>query len=135
MTPLTDSNFLLYAAKNYDNPSCHDTVEFYADIKRFKYIKKLLNHYLTNDVLKDRLILNHFIILFNVFGHTHATRMLFFKLPEYHSQLKSILSYMKIMPDIIESVFEEDITILSSRLKMDDNMYLTLVEREKLTNE
>ena len=56
---LDASNFLLYAAKHYDNPQCFDTLEFYEDLKRFKYIKRLLNRYVEDGDLKERLILNH----------------------------------------------------------------------------
>ena len=67
MTPLNDSNFTLYAAANYTN-TCYDTEEFYDDIKRFKYLKRLFSRYQDNDDLKERLILNHLITLYNVFN-------------------------------------------------------------------
>ena len=78
MKTLDDSNFLLYAASNYDNPQCYDTDEFYDDLKRFKYLKRLFNRYKETGELKERLILNHLIVIYNVFGPMPATRLLFF---------------------------------------------------------
>ena len=64
---LTKDNLLVYAAQNYYNPKCIDTEDFLEDLKRFKYIKRLLNRYRDSGVLSERLILNHLIIIFNVF--------------------------------------------------------------------
>ena len=75
MQQLDDSNFMLYAAANYDNPQLYDTDEFYDDLKRFKYLKRLLKTYLNSGVLKLHLILNHLIVLFNVFGNCLFTSM------------------------------------------------------------
>ena len=72
MDKLDEFNFLLYAAKHYDNPQCYDTVEFYDDLKRFKYIKRLLNRYVEEGDLKERLILNHIIVLNNEIGRAHV---------------------------------------------------------------
>lgn len=76
---LTEDNFLLYAARNYYNPKCIDAEEFYEDLKRFKYIKRLINRYQENDSLSERLILNHIIVIFNVFGIEAACQMLEFR--------------------------------------------------------
>ena len=73
MQKLDDSNFLLYAAANYDNPQCYDTDEFYDDLKRFKYLKRLFNKYREANELKERLILNHLTVLFIVFGPMPGT--------------------------------------------------------------
>jgi len=78
MQQLDDTNFMLYAAAHYDNPQCYDTDEFYDDLKRFKYLKRLLNRYKETGELKERLILNHLTVIYNVFGSTPATRLLFF---------------------------------------------------------
>lgn len=104
MITLDESNFILYAASNYDNPTCYDTEEFEDDLKRFKYLKRLLNKFNESGEFKDRLILNHLIILFNVFGHKATVRMLFYKLPEYHSEIKTILTFMGVMPDRIDGI-------------------------------
>lgn len=76
---LTDENFLLYAAKYYYKPSCIDAEEFYEDLKRFKYLKRLINRYQETGVLSERLMLNHIIIIFNVFGIKPGLKMLEFK--------------------------------------------------------
>ena len=65
---LTEENLFLYAAKHYYNPKFSDIEEFYEDLKRFKYIKRLVNRYLEHDELGERLILNHLIVIFNSFG-------------------------------------------------------------------
>jgi hypothetical protein len=101
---LDDSNFLLYAAQNYDNPQCHSTEEFLEDVRRIKYIKKLLTRYLENGDLKERLILNHFIILNNVFDTTALIRMLFLKMEKYLPQVKPFLVFLSIFPEHIENV-------------------------------
>jgi len=65
---LDETNFVLYAAKHYDNPHCYDTLEFYDDLNRFKYLKRLFNRYEETGELKDRLIINHLTIIYNIFG-------------------------------------------------------------------
>lgn len=94
---LTESTFLLYAAQHYDNPHCADVVEFEEDLKRFQYLRKLFGRYRQDDDLKERLILNHLIIIYNVFG-PEATNMLFMKLHEYHDYLKPFVEYLNFMP-------------------------------------
>lgn len=96
---LTESNFLFFAARNYDNPSCGGIKEFYEDLKRFKYIKRLLSRYKAGKGLKERLILNHIIVLYNLFGSEACVKMLFFKLDEKDwSELKTFLLYLNLMP-------------------------------------
>lgn len=97
---LDDSNFILYAAKHYDNAQCYDADEFLDDLKRFKYLKRLFGKYEETGELRERLILNHLIILYNVFGN-EATRMLFFKLTGYYGYLKPFLVLLNRMPDKI----------------------------------
>lgn len=99
---LDDSNFILYAAKYYDNPQCYDTAEFYEDLKRFKYIKRLINRYVKRHELKERLILNHVIALNNMFGPHATVKMLFVKLEGMESYIKPFLSFLSILPDVIE---------------------------------
>lgn len=98
---LGESTFLLYAAKYYDNPHCHDISEFEEDIKRFQYLRKLFGRYKQFGDLKERLILNHLIIIYNCFG-TNATDMLFMKLNDYHEYLKPFVDYLNFMPDYVE---------------------------------
>ena len=98
---ITNENFLLYCAKVYDNPQCFNAAEFYEDLKRVKYIKKLLTRYEKTGELKERLILNHIIILNNVFGPEHTAKILLFKI-EYWDYLKPFLIMLNILPGIIE---------------------------------
>lgn len=99
---LDDANFILYAAKYYDNPQCYDTAEFYEDLKRFKYIKRLINRYTKNGDLKERLILNHIIALNNVFGPHATVKMLFMKLDGHEQYIKPFLSFLSILPSVVE---------------------------------
>jgi len=81
---LTEDNLFLYAAKHYYNPNFSDIEEFYEDLKRFKYIKRLANRYLETNELAERLILNHLIVVFNVFGIKAGLNILDLKLNEKH---------------------------------------------------
>ena len=81
---LNEKNLFLYAAKHYKNPKFADIDEFYEDLKRFKYIKRLLNRYLETDDLAERLLLNHFIVVFNMFGKEAACNILDLKLDKRH---------------------------------------------------
>jgi len=102
---LTPENINMFAMKHYDNPSCVDEAEFLDDLKRFRYLKRLFRKYDTSGELKLRLIINHIIILSNVFGVDATTTLLFFKIERNHwSLLKSFLEFLNIMPenDLIE---------------------------------
>lgn len=116
---LDESNFLLYAAKHYDNPQCFDTAEFYEDLKRFKYIKRLINRYIKTGDLKERLILNHIIALVNVFGPEPAVRMLFLKLAGYEQYIKPFFVLLSIMPERVENIGVYNETIISSDIALD----------------
>ena len=97
---LTSSNIMLFAAKHYDNPSCVGQAEFLDDMKRFKYIKRLFRKYTATGELRTRLIINHIVILTNVFGVDAATTMLFFKVEkEYWPLLKTFLTFLNLMPE------------------------------------
>ena len=122
MDKLDEFNFLLYAAKHYDNPQCYDTVEFYDDLKRFKYIKRLLNRYIEEGDLKERLILNHIIILNNVFGAPATTKMLFLKCKGFEPQLKSFLNFLNILPEKIENIGFENKTINIKDIDQDNKI-------------
>lgn len=90
----------MYAIKHYHNPSCEGINEFYDDMKRFKYIKRLLKKYSQDGIVKERLILNHIIVLNNVFGPEAASTLLLFKIdPEHWPQLKSFLVYLGMIPE------------------------------------
>jgi hypothetical protein len=99
MTPLTNENFLMYAIKNYDNPSCTGLKEFDNDLTRLGYIKRLLGRYRATGDIKERLIINHLVVLYNVFGVEAATSMLFFKIQDkFWPQLKPFLVFLNYMP-------------------------------------
>lgn len=98
-TELNDDNFLLFAVKYYDNPHCSTKDDFYEDLQRFKYIKRLLKKYVRGGILKTHLLLNHIIIIYNIFGDA-GTPLLFYKLEkEYWSALKSILIFLNRIGD------------------------------------
>jgi|TARA_Y100000114_G_C11723478_1_gene309705 hypothetical protein len=97
---LTDDNIINFAMKNYDNPSCKNIEEFQEDFNRIKYIKRLFNRYETTGILRERLILNHIITFYNVFGLHPSTRMLFNRIHEKHfSLLKTFLTYLNYCPE------------------------------------
>ena len=97
---LTKDNIVLYAIKHYHNPSCEGINEFYDDMKRFKYIKRLFRKYKDSGVLKERLLLNHIIILNNLFGAEAASTLLLFMIEmEHWSALKSFMEFLNIMPE------------------------------------
>lgn len=100
---IDDSNFLLFAAQSYDNPQCMDDTEFFDDLKKFKYLKRLFNKYHESGELKERLVLNHLIVIYNLFGNA-ATRMLFFKLQEYLPILKPFLILLNRLPERVEGI-------------------------------
>ena len=128
MDKLDESNFLLYAAKHYDNPQCYDTIEFYDDMKRFKYIKRLLNRYLEENDLKEKLILNHIIILYNVFGTEATVRMLFLKCRNMEHLLKPFLVFLNLLPEKIENVGVDNKTIYTKDIQTDINILKKLRE-------
>lgn len=99
---LTAENFLLYTSKMYSNPNSTGIEEFYEDLSKIKYVKRLLIRFKKGGELKERLILNHIIILQNVFGAEACCRILFFKLSrDLHPQLKSFLQYLNYLPSNI----------------------------------
>ena len=96
----------LYAIRHYNNPQCEGEKEFEDDLKRFKYIKRLLRKYYENDILKERLLINHIIVLSNVFGPEACATLLIFKIQKEHwPALKAFCIYLNILredelPDI-----------------------------------
>ena len=119
---LDETNFLLYAAKHYDNPHCYDTLEFYDDLNRFKYIKRLFNRYEESGELKERLIVNHLTVLYNIFGAEPATRMLFLKLKDHYHFLKPFLVLMGYMPEVVRGIGFENESVISSDIHMDEKI-------------
>jgi hypothetical protein len=114
---LNDDNFMIYAIKAYDKPNCLMS-EFEEDINRIKYVKRLIKKYKMTGEMKERLILNHLIILANVFGVEHCVRMLFYKLDkEDYSVIKTFLLFLNYMPNIIKGIKGEIIS--SSDISID----------------
>jgi len=127
---LTDENFLLYCAKHYDNPQCHSTEEFMEDLKRIKYIKKLITRYIESGDLKERLILNHIIILSNVFGNEHLARILYLKMKAQFKYIKPFLILLNIMPERLLNIKEEK-NVDTNSISMDETIIKQL---RKLSN-
>jgi len=113
MMELTSKNLILYAAQHYYNPTCIDSEEFFSDLKRFKYVKRLLNKYVSSNELSERLILNHLIVIFNVFGNEAGVEMLALKIEgiEQWNALKPFLIFLK-------AITNDDLTGIS----MDKNV-------------
>ena len=101
---LNDDNFMMYAMKCYNTPNCLMS-EFEGDIKRTKYLKRLFRRYKVTKILKERLILNHIILLNNVFGSEASARILFYRVDERdYDILKTFLLYLNTLPEIIRGV-------------------------------
>ena len=97
---LTNKNFKLFASQHYNNPECVDIEEFNEDLSRFKYLKRLLRRYEVDDDLQERLILNHLIVLYNVFGIEACNRMIWFKIEPIHwHYIKPFLVYLHYLPE------------------------------------
>ena len=98
-TELTEDNFLLFAIKNYENPQAVTKDDFDKDLNHFKYIKRLLKRYKNTGELKTHLLLNHFIVLYNIFGDA-ATPMLFYKIEEdLWSVMKTFVIFLNRLPE------------------------------------
>jgi hypothetical protein len=121
---LTNENILLYAIKSYDKPNMLMS-EFKEDMKRFNYLKRLFRRYRKDNDLKNQLILNHIVVLSNVFGAEVITRLLFFKMAkEDHSAIKTYLLFLSHMPDIVRGIRGQN--LLSSDIPVDMNIANTL---------
>ena len=116
---LTEENLFLYAAKAYYKPQFSDIDEFYEDLKRFKYIKRLVNRYLDQDELSERLIINHLIVVFNSFGIEPAVNILKLKLDDRHwPVIKPFLIYLKYITDDQITGFKMDATVVDRLRKI-----------------
>ena len=105
---LNESNYILFAIKHYENPHCVTREDFDEDMKRLKYLKRLLKRYVRGGSLRTHLIINHLIILYHVFGEA-ATSLLFFKMErEYWSLLKTLLIYLNKYPIVMMPSLEVD---------------------------
>ena len=123
---LNEDNFLMYAMKAYTSPH-YVMSEFEGDLKRTKYLKRLFRRYKITKSLKERLVLNHLILLYNVFGVEPATRILFFRIDEVdYDVLKTFLIYLNYMPDFVRGINGKD--IISSNIPID--MYVANILKE-----
>jgi len=114
---LTDDNVMMYAIKAYDKPNCIMS-EFSEDMKRFNYLKRLFRRYRKHNELRERLVLNHLVVLNNVFGVEVTTRLLFYEMSTSdYSQLKTYLLFLSCMPDVIVGIKGKN--ILSSSIEVD----------------
>ncbi len=114
---LTNDNILLYAAKAYDKPNCIMS-EFKEDMKRFNYLKRLFKRYRKVGELREQLVLNHLVVICNVFGPEVATRILFFKMSkDDFSALKTYLLFLSCMPERVKGIKGQD--LISSEIPVD----------------
>lgn len=93
---LNEDNFILYASRNYNNPQCITVEEFFEDLLRVKYLKRLFSRYISTGIIQERLVLNHIIIFYNVFGLNAANKIMKYKIddPNHLSILKTFLVYL-----------------------------------------
>ena len=104
---LNESNYIMFAIKHYNNPQAVTQEDFYDDMKRFKWIKRLLNKYKNSGELNVHLLLNHFIILYNIFGEA-TTPLLFFRIDrDLWNILKTFLVYLQRIPEYPHSAFHD----------------------------
>jgi len=114
---LTNDNILIYAVKAYDKPNCIMS-EFKEDMKRFNYLKRLFKRYRKIGELREQLVLNHLVVICNVFGPEVATRILFFKMTkDDYSALKTYLLFLSCMPEKVRGIKGHD--IISSEIPVD----------------
>ena len=117
---LNDENFMMYAMKCYNSPNCVMS-EFEGDIKRTKYLKRLFRRYKVTKSVKERLILNHIILLNNVFGTEPTSRILFYRIDERdYDILKTFLCYLNIMPEVVRGIKGKN--IYSSEIPIEINI-------------
>jgi hypothetical protein len=107
MQILTSKNFLIYAAQHYDNPTCQSTEEFQEDLRRIKYVKKLITKYVESGDLKERLILNHLIVLSNVYKPIPLCKILFLKMEEYMKYTKPFLMFIGVWQERLYNIKKE----------------------------
>ena len=114
---LDSENIMMYAVKAYDKPNCIMS-EFSEDMKRFNYLKRLFRRYRKHDELRERLVLNHLVVLNNVFGPEVMTRLLFYEMAESdYPQLKTYLLFLSCMPEVVRGIKGKN--IISSDIEVD----------------
>ena len=125
MKDLNKENIDIFSESSYRNPQCLSYEDFYEDMNRVKYVKRLFNKYNRGGEIKTRLILNHIIAFYNVFENRDATRILFFKMEEnYWPLLKTFLLYLSYMPEIVHAVNGRN--IMSDDINIDVSIFREL---------
>jgi hypothetical protein len=109
-----EKDFFSYALKNYERPNSSTIEEFRSDLLRFKYLNRLLTRYESGGEVDILLILNHFIILYNIFESSACTKMIFYKLKDHKTSVKTFLLFLNYMPDRIP-----ELSIISSDIPID----------------
>jgi len=123
---LNTQNYVMYAMRNYDNPQCVGMSEFTEDLHRIKYLKRLFRRFLDTGELKERLILNHLITFYNVFGIEAATRLIFYRMnEEYYPLVKTFLVFLNLFPEGVEAEAEIKEADLIS-ISLNENIISTL---------
>ena len=125
---LNDKNYLMFAMKYYNNPQCTSVEEFHEDLNKIKYVKRLFNRFLDTGELRTILILNHLIVIYNVFENEAATRMLFFRVEKkFYSILKPFLIFLNRLPETVKGI--EGIDIHTSHIPLNET---TIKELRKI---
>jgi hypothetical protein len=127
MQILTSKNFLIYAAQHYENPTCQSTEEFQEDLRRIKYVKKLITKYIESGDLKERLILNHLIVLSNFYKPIPLCKILFLKMEEYMKYTKPFLMFIGVWQERLYNIKKEG-SIDTSLIPLDMNIVKKLRE-------
>ena len=125
---LNDKNYTMFAMKYYDNRQCTSVEEFQEDLNKIKYVKRLFNRFLETGELRTNLILNHLIVIYNVFENEPATRMLFFRVEKkFYSILKPFLIFLNRLPETVRGI--EGIDIHTSHIPLNET---TIKELRKI---
>ena len=119
---ITNKNFLLYCAKHYNNPNCVGIAEFKEDLQRIKYIKKLITRYTQTGELKERHILNHIIVLNNMFGPEALIKISFLKMKNQMMYLKPFFILLNIWPEVVYNVEKEGNIIYTDDIPMEQEV-------------
>jgi hypothetical protein len=126
MQVLDDSNFTLFAARHYENPSCLDEAEFYEDLGRIRNLQRLISRYVKTGELKDRYVMNHLIALYNVFERDALTKMIVFKMRDQLQYIKPFLVLMGYWPERVEGIGKKNETVIGSDIPMDPVIVMLL---------
>lgn len=119
---ITDRNWFQYAVAHYNNPTCTSPEEFHEDMQRFKYLKKLVTQYESKGDLRERLILNHLILLGNVLGPEPLVRILFLRMMECMKVLKPFLSLLRILPARVNGIGKENRSYVTDEIEADEDV-------------